>query len=333
MRRLLIPLSFLFIGILACSLPGQATQTPIPPTPYDGGLIQPPAAALAARNDLAAVLGVAAESLTIQQINSREWNNTCLDAPNIGEVCDGQLIEGYEVVISDGKTAYTYHTDDSGTLLRRLQQVVNPSETALQSRSLLAGMLGYEPEDVRIVAEEAVRFKDSCLEIITPETACPQVPVRGTRVELEVDGILYEFHSAESPIDPLLASVGTITGGQLVIMLSRDGGVNQYCDNINITLGGKAIQYTCSGMSGETPGILDLSIQDQAKVLKWVLQFASFDVRQTRQDRVAIHISFTGIGSQDAQFTEQQEIQQFTEGLMRPVMPYPTLLPGIGPSG
>lgn len=333
MRRILIPLFLFVMATLACTLPVQTTPTPVPPTPYDGGIIQPPAAAVMAQKDLAVFLGIAPETVIIKKISSKEWNNTCLDAPNVGEVCDQQLINGYEVVLSDGNGTYTYHTDAAGSQLRRLQVIPNPSEAALQSRSLLAGMLGYDPENIRIISDETVRFKDSCLEISTPESACAQVPVRGTRVELQVDGINYEFRSAENPIEPVLASVDQISGGQLVVMLSRDGGVNQYCDNLNITLGGKAIQYSCKGMPAETPGILDVSIQDQAKILKWVLQYASFDTRQTRQDRVSIHLTFTGIGSVDAQFVDQQEIQQFAEGFMRQLQPFPTPLPTVGPRG
>jgi len=333
MRRWLIPFFVLLLAGLACTLPADQTPTPVPPTPFDGGIIQPPAAAVKAQNDLAAKLGITAETITISQISSMEWNNTCLDAPGIDEICEPQLIKGYEVQMTTAGGTYTYHTDAEGDILRQLNHVANPSTAALQSRALLAGMLGYDPADIFIVKDDPVRFKDSCLEVSTPEMACAQVQVRGFRIDLEVNGLIFEFHSAENPINPVLAKAGTVTGNQLVVMLSRDGGINQYCDNLNITLAGKVIQYTCLGMPGEVPGIMDLSPQDQAKLLKWVLKFSPFDTRQTRQDQVAFHLTFTGIGDQETQFTDQQEIRQFAESLMRSLQPFATPLPTVGPQG
>jgi len=237
------------------------------------------------------------------------------------------------VILAYGEEIYTYHTDLTGIQIRRIQQVLNPSQAALEARALLAGMLGYDPEIIRITDEENLRFQDSCLEISTPETVCSQVQVRGTRIELEVDGVPFEFRSAEDPIEPVLAIAAGVDAGQLVIMISRDGGINQYCDNLNITLAGKAIQYACAGVSGEVPGIMDLSVQDQAQLLKWVLKFSPFDTRQTRLDNVAIHLTFYGAGQEIAQFADQQAIQKFAEDRFRLPQATPTPLPTGGPEG
>jgi hypothetical protein len=156
---------------------------------------------------------------------------------------------------------------------------------------------------------------------------------RGSRIALEVDGILFEFRTPDYPINPVLATAGGLEASEFVIMYSRQGGVNQYCDYLNITLGGKAIQYGCSGFSAETPGILEIPIQDQARLMKWALKFTSFDLRQTRLDKVGIHVTFTGIGREETRFEDQQEILQFAEGWMRSPQPFPTPLPTVGPQG
>ncbi len=331
MKPRLLPLGMLIFAVLACSLPFQ--PTPMTPTPYDGGSIQPPAAAVQAQTDLAAILGVTPGDILIRDIQPKVWSNSCLDAPIAEETCAQQQIDGYQVILAYGEEIYTYHTDLTGIQIRRIQQVLNPSQAALEARALLAGMLGYDPEIIRITNEENLRFQDSCLEISTPETVCSQVQVRGTRIELEVDGVPFEFRSAEDPIEPVLAIAAGVDAGQLVIMISRDGGINQYCDNLNITLAGKAIQYACAGVSGEVPGIMDLSVQDQAQLLKWVLKFSPFDTHQTRLDNVAIHLTFYGAGQEIAQFADQQAIQKFAEDRFRLPQATPTPLPTGGPEG
>lgn len=330
MKPRLLSLAMLLFAVLACTLPFQPTATT--PTPYDGGIIQPPAAVVQAQTDLAAVLGVTPAEITIRDIQSKVWSNSCLDAPTVEEVCAQQQTDGYQVILAYGEEIYTYHTDLTGIQLRRIQQVLNPSQAALEARALLAGMLGYNPETIRITSEENLRFQDSCLEISTPETVCSQVQVRGTRIELEVDDILFEFRSAENPVAPVLAMAAGVDAGQPVILISRDGGINRYCDNLNITLG-KAIQYACAGVSGEVPGIMDLSAQDQAQLLKWVLKFSPFDTRQTRLDNVAIHLTFYGTGPEIAQFADQQEIQKFAEDQFKLPKATPTPLPTVGPEG
>jgi len=333
MKPRLLPIAAMLLAILACTLPTEPTPTPATPTPWDGGIIQPPAAAVQAQTDLAGFLGVAPDAITIRDIQSAQWGNSCMDAPVPGETCAQQPSSGYVVLLAFEGQIYTYHTDQEGIQLRRIDQVSNPSQAALEASSLLAGMLGFNPDSVRIVAEEFMRFSDACLGIPIPETVCSQVEVRGTRIELEANGVTYEFRSAENPIKPVLARAAGIDAGKVVMLFSRDDGPTAYCDNLNITLGGKVLQYTCYGAFAATPGISDLSIEDQASVLNWVLKYSPFDTTQTRLDGVKLRMTFSGTGEEIAQFADQQEIQQFVEGLLKvPSLP-PTPLPTDPPRG
>ncbi len=327
MKPRLLPIIAIFLAVLACTLPVEQTPAPATPTPWDGGVIPPPAAAVQAQTDLAGFLGVAPDAITIRDIQSTQWGNSCMDVPVVGETCAQQPSNGYVVVLAFQNNVYTYHTDQEGIQLRRINQVMNPSQAALEASSLLAGMLGFNPDSVRIVKEESLRFSDSCLGIPIPETICAQVQVRGTRIELEANGEIFEFRSAEDPIKPVLALAAGIEAGKVILLLSRDGGPNAYCDNLNITLSGKVLQYTCFGAFAANPGITDLSIEDQAVVLRWILNFSPFDSTQTRLDGVKVRLTFNGIGEEIAQFADQQEIQGFVEGLLKVPGPAPTLLP------
>jgi hypothetical protein len=327
MKPRLLPFIVICLAVLACTLPVKQTPTPTTPTPWDDGVIQPPAAAVQAQTDLAGVLGVPPDSITIRDIQSAQWGNSCMDAPVVGETCAQQPSNGYIVVLAYHTDIYTYHTDLEGIQLRRIDQVTDPSQAALEASSLLAGMLGYNPDSVRIVKEESLRFSDSCLGIPIPETICSQVQVRGTRIELEANGASFEFRSAEDPIKPVLARAAGIEAGKVIMLLSRDGGPNAYCDNLNVTLSGKVLQYTCFGAFAANPGITDLSIEDQSVVLRWILNFSPFDTTQTRLDGVKVRLTFNGIGEEIARFDDQKEIQTFVEGLLQVPGPPPTLLP------
>ncbi|MHB8193825.1 MAG: hypothetical protein ACYDGL_11180 [Bellilinea sp.] len=327
LRPLLIII--LLLALSACSSPVQETQ--IIPTPFDGGVIQPPAAAISAQSALAAELGVASDQILIRDIQSAQWSNTCLDAATVDEFCAQQVTAGYLVVLEYGESTDTYHTDLEGIQVRRVQQVADPSAAALQSRQLLAGLLGYDPEAVRIVSEESVLFADSCLEITIPETVCPQVQIRGKKITLEANNNFFEFHSADEPIEPILAVAAGVLAGRPVIMLSRKGGPDNTCDNLNITLSGKVIQYSCRGVPGEVPGIFELTSENQAHLLRWVLKYSPYDVTQTRQDGTTLRVTFYGTGPDEAQFEAQETIRLFSEGLIRAPRPFPTPMPTVGP--
>lgn len=326
--RLLITI-ILLLASSACSRSNQ--ETLIIPSPYDGGEIQPPAAAVSAQSALAAELRITSDQIMIREIHSAQWSNTCLDAAGADEICAQQLTPGYLVVLGYGENTYTYHTDLEGSQVRRVQQVADPSTAALQSRQLLAGLLGYDPDAIRIISEDPVLFADSCLEITIPETVCSQVQIFGKKITLEANSNFFEFHSADEPVEPILAVAGGVLAGRPVIMLSRKGGPDNACDNLNITLSGKVIQYSCRGMPGEVPGISDLTSEDQAKLLRWVLKYSPYDVTQTRQDGTSVRVTFYGTGPDETQFEDQEVIRLFGEGLISAPLPFPTPLPTVGP--
>lgn len=328
MKPRLLAFLAIFITLASCSGAGQGT--PDVPTPYDSGEIQPPEAAVQAQIALAGVLGVTRDQIQIRDIQSVQWPDACLDAGEPGEICAQVITPGYRVVLAYGDELHTYHTDLSGNEVRPVRQVAEPSEAALQSRQLLAALLGLNPDAVRIFSEESVHFADSCLEIPIPETVCAQVQVRGKRITLEADNHRFEFRSADEPVAPALAVADGIQAGHPVIMLTREGGIDDFCDQLNITLSGKVIQYTCRNVPGTLPGISELSAENQAQLLRWVLKYSPYDITLTRQDGVKIRLTFMGTGPDAAQFEEQETIRQFSEGLLRMPRPFPTPLPTSG---
>jgi len=322
MKLSLITSLTLVLLLTACKSHSELT-----PTPFDGGQIQPPAAAIQARVLLANRLGVLADQITIRIIESARWSDACLDAGKPEEICAQIVVDGYLVEMTYANEIYTFHTDSSGTQVREVQEEPEYSMAALQSRQLLAAMLGYDPESIQITSDDQVRFADSCLEISIPETICSQVKVLGQRVTLLAEGDTFEFRSTAEIINPVLAVASGIPAGRPVLMMSRNGGPEKHCDNIKVTLSGDLILYACEGVSGATPGIIRLSAQDQAQLLKWVLKFASFDTTQTKLDGEKVHLTFEGSGRDFAQYEDQQAIQSFGESLFREPQLLPSPLP------
>ena len=319
---------FLLVLLVACAT-GQP-NSPGYPSPVDGGVVQPPPAASEAQRELSAQLGVTADQIEIREVQQVQWSNTCLDVPQADEPCARESIAGYRVKLAFGDQQFTFHTNLDGTRVRRVEEVAAPSPAALQARQMLGGMLDLDPEGIRIVSEESVRFADSCLEISIPETACAQVQVRGRRILLEAGGVRFEFHSPDETVAPVLATAAGISAGQTIILLSREGGPLDYCDELNITLSGSVIQYSCD-IRGTSPGITFLAPEEQAQLLQWVLAYLPFEDKQTRLDGTQVYLNFYGAGYDPAPFEQQQTIQQFAERFFPTPVLTPTPLPTFNP--
>lgn len=321
----LILIITLTVFLAACSRSNREAESNVTPLP--------PAAAVKVQQFLANELGISPNQVTILNIQTKQWSNSCLDAQAEGEICAQQVTPGYSITLGYGDGVFAFHTDLEGYHFRQVQQDITPSPAALQSRQLLAAMLRYEPEAVRIVSEEAVRFSDSCLGIAIPETICAQVQIRGRRIILETDRTQFEFRTADGPIDPQLAVAAGIKGGDQVIMLSREGGLDNRCDYLDITLSGYVIQYSCQNLPGEVPGITVLPDEEKAQLLRWMLTYTSYDVTQTRQNGEKLRVTFIGAGTENPTFEEQEIIREFSEELIRLPAPFPTPLPTLDPEG
>lgn len=77
-----------------------------------------PAAAAAARTDLAVKLGTPEENVVIVTVTSTTWSDACLGLAGPTETCAQTLVSGYRVeMLAEGKT-YIYRTDTTGKTMR-----------------------------------------------------------------------------------------------------------------------------------------------------------------------------------------------------------------------
>lgn len=72
----------------------------------------------AVRLDLSRQTGIAASRLRVTESSRQSWPNTCLGLAKSDELCGQMIVEGWRVVVSDGRQFWVYRTDARGKILR-----------------------------------------------------------------------------------------------------------------------------------------------------------------------------------------------------------------------
>jgi hypothetical protein len=58
------------------------------------------------------------DRLKIVEAEEQEWSNGCLGLAQVDEICTQEIVSGWHVIVSDGKSTWTYRTDNSGREIR-----------------------------------------------------------------------------------------------------------------------------------------------------------------------------------------------------------------------
>jgi hypothetical protein len=56
--------------------------------------------------------------LQILEAKPQDWSNGCLGLAQVDEICTQAIVSGWHVIVSDGKSTWTYRTDNSGREIR-----------------------------------------------------------------------------------------------------------------------------------------------------------------------------------------------------------------------
>ena len=83
----------------------------------------PPTVAAAVRQDLSRSTGIAADKLKVTESSRQSWPNTCLGLGSSDEICGQMIVEGWRVVVSDGRQTWVYRTNARGNMLRLEKKV------------------------------------------------------------------------------------------------------------------------------------------------------------------------------------------------------------------
>ncbi|MEG4516805.1 MULTISPECIES: hypothetical protein [unclassified Microcoleus] len=78
----------------------------------------PETVAAAVRRELSDSTGIAADKLKVIESSRQSWPNTCLGLATADEICGQMIVEGWRVVVSDGRQTWVYRTNARGNILR-----------------------------------------------------------------------------------------------------------------------------------------------------------------------------------------------------------------------
>lgn len=169
----------------------------------------------------------------------------------------------------------------------------------------LSNNLGLNIDDISVVENKVVEFKDGCLGVSMPEVMCAQVITPGRVIVLESDGVKYEYHVSEdgSRIQP----------ATLALIWSRDGGFAGFCDRLTVFLSGEIYGSQCkSGDSRMNVFSLLLSSEERDQFSAWILEYgtATLDASDPKgtADGMSLVIEFYGMGKGKPGKPVQQEI-------------------------
>ncbi len=190
-----------------------------------GNLPQPVQAAIA---DLAKRLDVAAEQITVENMERVTWPNTSLGNPQPGMMYPQVLTQGYRVILRHEDESYEYHTD-MGTTVTLLEPdgadvapapVAEPgseldeTETRLwmiaTAKQHLAWRMGTGVADVFLASLENALWPDASLGMPQPGETYAQVETPGYRMLLETAQGLTAYHSDLS--GTVVSEIGPVTG-------------------------------------------------------------------------------------------------------------------------
>jgi hypothetical protein len=83
----------------------------------------PDAVAAVVRQDLSRQTGIAPGKLKVTESSRQSWPNTCLGLSKADEICGQMIVEGWRVVVSDGRQTWVYRTDARGNVVRLEKKV------------------------------------------------------------------------------------------------------------------------------------------------------------------------------------------------------------------
>lgn len=269
MKRLFFSLVLvLAVGLTACApaaLPApDETPTPLPtpaPMPQSNDT---PAAVLAARQALAAQLGIPVDSINVVKFEAVDWPNACLGVESPDAACAEVITPGYRVILLVGAVQYPYHTNADGSQVR-LAGALPTSEAPLPSvpvfewespaceKAVLAvdgiafgrcdGELTFRPWDFDTPAS----MRDFLLlygrfDAQTPAgtlTFNGRGPLVATPAEqrMMAEWVKLQFDIAQ------FGQTGAARG--LALSWSREGGIAGFCDGVSVYRDGSVIVSSC----------------------------------------------------------------------------------------
>ncbi|MGE5656163.1 MAG: hypothetical protein ACM37W_06060 [Actinomycetota bacterium] len=145
----------------------------------------PPSVVAAVRQEIFRQTKISPQQLRIIQFSRQSWPNTCLGLAKAGELCGQMIVDGWRVVVSDGRQTWIYRTDAQGKVLRmeNLMSSAKLPEAVVNAVMRDASQQsGLAVSSLRVVEAKRQTWPDGCLGLGGAGVICTQALVPGWQV-------------------------------------------------------------------------------------------------------------------------------------------------------
>ncbi len=170
-----IPVVFKTTSLNSQWVQNSADAVKILPSPVDAKV----------RETVAKLSGIAAKDLKIVEARQQTWPDTCLGLATAEELCGQMLVQGWRVVVSDGRQTWVYRTDFQGRTIRLESQSSSlnlPSSVLEVVFEDVLKQSGLSRSQLTLEAVEEQLWPDGCLGLAEPGMFCTQSLVAGWRI-------------------------------------------------------------------------------------------------------------------------------------------------------
>jgi hypothetical protein len=254
-----------YVAIGTILLAPIAIWLPIAPAVLAQTNALPKAVVNGVKQDIVKRFKIPLASLIVQDSSVQSWPDGCLGLAKPGEVCTAAIVNGWQVIMTDGSQNYVYRTDNTGKNLRleTEPQSILPLTVARKLRQFAAADLGVTLSKLRVSTIKP-RIFDGCLGIFNPNQACTKIAIPGWQAVLTNGRRSWVYHlnqsatrivqntvasNAVSPVEISFSSIdaalapnilfsssvsGDITGRTIINTLTTDGKVTRLVTAPNI---------------------------------------------------------------------------------------------------
>ncbi|BAZ49131.1 hypothetical protein NIES4103_17420 [Nostoc sp. NIES-4103] len=166
----------------------------------------PASVAKAVLQDLARTEQVPITELKIVDYSQKTWRNGCLGLPQPNEFCTQALVPGWQVVVSNGRRKWTYHTNSNGRSLRLATPLLhsdNPSSklpASVRNNVLQAASrrLQQPISQLTIIQAQQQTWRDGCLNLGGIDELCLAALTPGWQVTVSAVDQVLVYHTNQT---------------------------------------------------------------------------------------------------------------------------------------